>query len=150
MWFVFDNIEHRNDLKGQSGRTYSAYVVTGTRRGFNGEPDMPYQKVLFPNQSCTIIERGIPRPGMSIVQFFEKAVTPGETLSIKSERDGKFWKWDTISKMEETLPTYEPLTEEEIQRYRQSNSSSASSPATTAAPAAKLPSFLSDNSSVPF
>lgn len=149
MWFVFDNIEHRNDLKGQSGRTYSAYVVTGTRRGFNGDPDMPYQKVLFPNQSCTIIERGIPRPGMSIVQFFEKAVTPGETLSIKSERDGKFWKWDTISKMEETLPTYEPLTEEEIQKYRQSQANAA--PANnTAVPAAKLPSFLSDNTSVPF
>ena len=83
MWFVFDNIEHRNDLKGQSGRIYSAYVVTGTRRGFNGDPDMPYQKVLFPNQSCTIIEHGIPRPGMSIVQFFEKAVTPGETLPLR-------------------------------------------------------------------
>lgn len=146
MWFVFDNIEHRNDLQGQSGKKYSGYVVTGTKRGYDGAPDVPYQKILFENQSCTVIERGIPRPGVSIVQFFQKGVKPGDLLVIKNERDGRFWKWDTITKRDESIPTYEPLTEEEIQNY--SKSGSSTQPA--AAPAAKLPSFLSDNSSVPF
>lgn len=145
MWFVFDNIEHRTDLQGQSGKTYSGYVVTGTKRGFDGAPDAPYQKVLFENQSCTIVERGIPRPGMSIVQFFQKGVKPGELLVIKSEREGRFWRWSTITKRDEVIPTYEPLTDADVQNYKQNNPT-----VNVTAPAAKLPSFLSEPTQVPF
>lgn len=118
MWLKFDSIDYRENLEGQSGKKYSAWVVSGTKKGFKGEPDQPYTKVLFENQTITVIERGITRPGQSVVQFFQKAAKPGDVFDIKSERDGKFWKWITITKLEDNNPTYTPLTDEEVQRIQ--------------------------------
>lgn len=125
MWFRFESIDEKHDLIGQSGKPYSGFVVSGVKLGYQDTPDQPYQKVLFSNQACTIIEHGITRPGMSIVQFFQKAAKPGDVFDIKSEREGKFWKWISISKREDNNPTYEPLTDEQVNQYKMAQAAQA-------------------------
>lgn len=145
MWFKFENIEEKHDLVGQSGKKYSGFVVTGMKKGFQGEPDTPYQKTLFSNQAITVIERGITRPGQSVVQFFQKAAQPGDMFDIKSEREGKFWRWISIAKLEDNNPTYEPLTDEQVKAYEMVQAASRpqyAQPTGVSGMDAKLPAFL--------
>lgn len=125
MWFRFESIDEKHNLVGQSGKSYSGFVVSGVKLGYQDSPDQPYQKVLFPNQACTVIERGITRPGVSVVQFFQKAAKPGDVFDIKSEREGKFWKWISIAKREDNNPTYEPLTDEQVNQYKMAQAAQA-------------------------
>ena len=117
MWFIFDSIEHRTDLVARSGNTFSAYVLKGQRKGYDKEPDTPYEKKLFETSSCTVIEDGIERPNCSTVQFFQKACVPGDIVIIKFvRRNGSMWDISTVEKLSNSksnIPTYEPLTEEQ-------------------------------------
>lgn len=113
MWVKFDNIEFKKGIVSKSGNTFDAWVATGTKQGFQDEPDKPWEKYFFDNQATTIVERGMLRPGCSIVQFLQKGVKPGDTISIKSERDGKFWRITSMENVANQKPTYEPLPEEE-------------------------------------
>lgn len=111
MWFIFDSIEQRDDLKSRAGRTYSAYILKGERKGYGDEPNTPYEKVLFETSACTVIEHGQHRPNCSVVQFFQKAVNKGDTVIIKFVR-GKapnMWDIESLENLQGNLPTYEPL-----------------------------------------
>lgn len=123
MWFIFDKIEERKGLKGRSGKEYDAFVVCGTKKGFQGEPDSPYEKTIFPNTPVTVIEKGVTRPNQSLVQYFQKACHPGDTIIITSEREGRFWRWAKVeNRSTSNVLSYEPLTDEEAERIRKSQS----------------------------
>jgi len=115
MILVFESIEEVKDKISRQGKRYDCWIVRGKKKGFEGAPDMPYEKTIFPTDTITVLEQGISRPGCSLLQFLQKACKPGDSLTIKSERDGKFWRWANIQKYEGRggfggdLPTYEPL-----------------------------------------
>ena len=116
MWFIFDSIELKHDLVSRAGRTFTGYVLKGERKGYDKDPNTPYEKILFENTATTVIEKGIERPNCSIVQFFQKACSPGDIVIIKFvRRGGNMWDISSVEKLGESknLPTYEPLTEEQ-------------------------------------
>lgn len=116
MWFIFDSIELKHDLVSRAGRTFTGYVLKGERKGYDKDPNTPYEKILFENTATTVIEKGIERPNCSIVQFFQKACSPGDIVIMKFvRRGGNMWDIASVEKLDESrnLPTYEPLTEEQ-------------------------------------
>lgn len=113
MWVEFDKIEFQDNLRSRSGSEYSAWVATGTKQAYKDVPAAPWRKVFFENQATTVVERGMPRPGCSIVQFLKKGVSKGDILVIKSERDGPtFWRIVSMENKSRNMPSYEPLPEE--------------------------------------
>lgn len=140
MWFVFNNIELKHDLVSRAGKTFTGYVLNGEKKGYNGEPNTPYQKILFENTVATVIEQGIERPNCSVVQFFQKACRPGDIVIMKfSRRGGNMWDIASVEKLSNSseLPTYEPLTAEQVQALKSHGvvGSEASYAATGATPA---------------
>ena len=113
MWLVFEGIEEKKDMVSRQGKKFDGWVIHGTKKGFQETPDEPYTKTIFDNQSITVVEKGVVRRGQSLLQFLQKAVKPGDTLSIQSERDGKFWRWTKIENRSQENPSYEPLTDEQ-------------------------------------
>ena len=80
-----------------------------------------YEKILFDNTATTVIEKGIERPNCSIVQFFQKACSPGDIVIMKFvRRGGNMWDIASVEKLGESrnLPTYEPLTEEQAKALK--------------------------------
>lgn len=120
MWLIFDSIEFNPNLVSRTGTKYGAWVLKGKRKGYNGEEDSPYEKKFFDNQATTIIEHGIPRPNCSIVQFFQKGVVPGDVVKIKFVRNGQRWDVESMEPLAKTAPTYEPLTESEVEKLKAS------------------------------
>lgn len=113
MIFLFDSVEQIKDRVSRQGKRYDCWVVKGKKKGFDGAPDLPYEKTIFETDTITVIEQGITRPGCSLLQFLQKACVPGDSLTVVSERDGKFWRWASIQKYtgkgSKPIPTYEPL-----------------------------------------
>ena len=110
----FDSVEQVTDRISRGGKRYDCWVVKGLKKGFDGAPDVPYEKTIFETDTITVFEQGVTRPGCSLLQYLQKACKQGDSLTVKSERDGKFWRWTSISKYERQgdgrkLPTYEPL-----------------------------------------
>lgn len=143
MWFIYDKIEFKDDLVSRAGKRYSGWLLQGEKKGFNGEPNQPWQKTLFESTAATVIEKGIDRPNCSVVQFFQKACQPGDTVIITQERRvGTANMWDIVSVQKlgdnAPLPTYEPLTEEQLQqetlKSKQIHGSEAAMAATTTPP----------------
>lgn len=118
MWLVFEGIEEKKDMVSRQGKKFDGWVIHGTKKGFQETPDEPYTKTIFDNQSITVVEKGVVRRGQSLLQFLQKAVKPGDTLSIQSERDGKFWRWTKIENRSQENPSYEPLTDEQADMLR--------------------------------
>ena len=118
MWLVFEGIEEKKDMVSRQGKKFDGWVIHGTKKGFQETPDEPYTKTIFDNQSITVVEKGVVRRGQSLLQFLQKAVKPGDTLSIRSERDGKFWRWTKIENRSQENPSYEPLTDEQADLLR--------------------------------
>ena len=118
MWLVFEGIEEKKDMVSRQGKKFDGWVIHGTKKGFQETPDEPYTKTIFDNQSITVVEKGVVRRGQSLLQFLQKAVKPGDTLSIQSERDGKFWRWTKIENRSQENPSYEPLTDEQADLLR--------------------------------
>jgi hypothetical protein len=114
MWITFDSIEYNPKCTSRNGKTFAGWVAKGTKKGFDDEPDSPWEKVFFDNNATTIIERGISRPGCSIVEFLQKACKKGDTLVIRNERDGKFWRVVSMQNISMDKPSYTPLTEAEV------------------------------------
>ena len=112
MWIIFDKIEERNDLVSKAGKNYTGFILSGTKKGFEGTADEPYEKVFFDTQTATVIEKGVSRPGKSIVQFFQKACKAGDMLVIRNEKDGKNWRIVSIENISGKKPSYEPLPED--------------------------------------
>lgn len=121
MWFIFDSIELKHDLVSRAGRTFTGYVLKGERKGYDKDPNTPYEKILFENTATTVIEKGVERPNCSVVQFFQKAVSPGDIVILKfSRKGGNMWDIASVEKLggSTELPTYEPLTEEQAQALK--------------------------------
>ena len=115
MWFQFDTLAFEEGRTSRTGTKYNAWVLRGKRKGFKGEPDTPYEKVVFENTTGTVIEKGINRPDCSVLQFFQKAVKPGDIVKIKYVRNGQRWEFGTLEKLNDAAnPTYEPLTDEQV------------------------------------
>ena len=130
MWVIYQGIEERKNMVSQAGNKFDCFVLQGIKKGYNGEPDKPYEKILFPNTTITVIERGLLRNGMSLLQFLQKACKPGDLLIVKSERDRNgTWRWTQIEKKDDSMPTYEPLSDEDFNKL-----STVAAPAVSAAP----------------
>lgn len=115
MWITFQGIEEKKGIPSRNGGTYDAWVMTGIKRGFNDAPDEPYTKVLFDTTTVAVKEKGVTRPGQSLLQFLQKACNAGDTLVVKSEREGKFWRWSVIENRSGVKPSYTPLTDEQAE-----------------------------------
>ncbi len=117
MWFVFDSLEEKKGCVGRSGKVFDAWILKGTKKGYEDTPDAPYEKTIFDTSVTSITEKGIHRDGISVLQYFQKQAKKGDTFVIKSERDGKFWRWAHIEKLGEqkAKPEYTPLTDEQAE-----------------------------------
>lgn len=131
MWVKFDNIKFVEGMQSKNGTTYSGWVASGIKKGYGEEPDSEWQKTFFDNSTCTIIEKGILRPGLSIVQFLQRGVKPGDTVEIKSEKDGRFWRIVSMENISNRVAEYTPLTDEQIAQA-QVSSAALAQPAATA------------------
>lgn len=96
MWVSNVKIQQR-EFESMDGRPYTAYEITGIKKGYNGAPDEEWSKKVFESDAATVIENGVARPGISVVSFFKNAVKESDTVSIKQERAGKFWKINELS-----------------------------------------------------
>lgn len=88
MWFKFESIEFKKGLKAKSGRLYDAWVLKGMKKGFDNEPDTPYEKTFFDNTTTSVIEKGVTRPGISIVSFFRNGCEPGDMIVLQYIKSG--------------------------------------------------------------
>lgn len=88
MWLKFDSIEFKKGLTAKSGRKYDAWLLKGMKKGFNDEPDTPYEKTFFDNTTVSVIEKGVTRPGISIVSFLRNGCEPGDTLALQFSKQG--------------------------------------------------------------
>ncbi len=95
MWFQFGNIEERTFDKANGDGTYTAFELTGIKKGYQNAPDEEWSRKIFKSQSVTVIENGQARPDISLVSFFQKAVKPGALIDVKQQRNGNYW--DIIS-----------------------------------------------------
>lgn len=133
MWLTFESIEEKKNMPARNGKTYDAWVLSGIKRGYEGSPDEPWSKVIFPQTAVAIREKGVLRRNQSLLQYLQKACKPGDTLIIKSEKDGKFWRIVSIENRNENVPTYEPLTDEQAAVLREKQEMNEKS---------ELPSFI--------
>lgn len=118
-WITFERLEYDPAMVSRTtGKTYAGYRLQGIKRGYGNMPDAPYEKVLFDNTTATVIEKGVKRPGMSVIEFIKKAVQPGDTIDMKQQRRGQFWEITTIENITNKTPTYEPLSDSEAERLR--------------------------------
>jgi len=88
MWIKFDSIEFKKGLTAKSGRKYDAWLMKGMKKGFNDEPDTPYEKTFFDNTTTSVVEKGVTRPGISIVSFLRNGCEPGDTLALSFSKSG--------------------------------------------------------------
>ena len=92
MWLIFDSIEHRTDLESRKGTTYSGYVLSGLKKGYDTEPDEPYSKILFDGTIVTVIQ-GASKVQMDLVEFFQQC-NKDDLVVIKQEKAGaEKWNW---------------------------------------------------------
>ena len=118
MWLEFEKLEEKKGMVGRSGKKFDGWVLHGTKKGFQEDPDAPYTKTIFDSQVITVVEKGVTRRNQSLLQYLQKAVKPGDTLNITSERDGKFWRWSKIENRSSERPSYEPLTDDQADYLR--------------------------------
>lgn len=88
MWIKFESIEFKKGLKAKSGRLYDAWVFKGMKKGFENEPDTPYEKTFFDNTTTSVIEKGVTRPNISIVSFLQHGCEPGDMLVVQFAKSG--------------------------------------------------------------
>jgi hypothetical protein len=103
MWLEYDNCEFRSDLKSRKGDTYSAYVLSGTKRGWKEAPDEPWSKTIFENTFVTVIDRK-GTAEMVVNEFFDMC-EPGDLIDVKQTKEGDFWKFVSLeNKARSVLP----------------------------------------------
>ena len=114
MWLKFDEIKFETGLTARSGNKYDAWILKGVKKGVGDTPDEDYQKILFDNSTCTVIEHGIERHNMPVVQFFQKAVKPGDLVAMKYSRKGKLPELNSVENLSNKgANEYVPLTAEQ-------------------------------------
>lgn len=122
MWFKFESIEFKKGLKAKSGRLYDAWVLKGMKKGFDNEPDTPYEKTFFDNTTTSVIEKGVTRPNISIVSFFRDGCEPGDMIVLQYTKSGPRRNLDVESVRNltkdgntNTAQKYTPLPEQEAE-----------------------------------
>lgn len=138
MWYIHESITHKTDLVSKAGKTYSAFILKGEKKGFPvGSPNEPYERIILPSTSATVIEHGIQRPNISVADYFMKAVKPGEMIEIKFNRTSKGADIVSVENItNRTATAYTPLSEQEV---RAAYTSQQSTPSTTLAGGSELP-----------
>lgn len=137
-WIVYEGLEYETDRVSKAGKKYDCYVMKGTKKLYpDGEE--PYAKVFFDNSSTTIIEKGVARPNISVVQFLQKGCNPGDLLVIKNVRRGGKWELESIENRTTnrgggTVNDYEPLSKEELNDMQNKMMGYESDPTRPAAP----------------
>jgi len=113
-------------------------VMKGIKKGYDNAPDEPYEKVFFDNSATTVIEKGVARPGISIVQFLQKACKPGDTICIKNVRKQGRWELESIENKTTSkggfAVDYEPLSNEEAALMQSQQMQPVADPTRPAAP----------------
>lgn len=145
MWVEFNSIESSDKITSRAGKTFPGWIAKGTKKGYDGAPDSPWEKIFFDNSDTTIIERGVARPGISIVSFLRDGCKAGDTLVIRNEREsnGKFWRITSIENISQKKPaTYKPLSDEEITALQLKQCG--------AEPTVEAPEFVREAPAVPF
>ena len=141
-WIIFDSIDFEQNRKSKAGKPYDCYVLRGIKKGFDGAADEPYEKIFFENSATSIIEKGVVRPNVSIVQFLQKGCNPGDTISIKNVRRSGRWELESIENKTAaksgTAADYEPLTNEQLEQLRSMQMPAMSDPTRPAAPATPM------------
>lgn len=141
-WITFESIDFEEGRTSKTGKKYDCYVMRGTKKGFDGVADAPYEKIFFDNSATNIIEKGVVRPGVSIVQFLQKACNPGDVISLKNVRRGGKWELESIENKTTSrgggAADYEPLTNEELTMLRNAQMPAMSDPTRPAAPVTPL------------
>lgn len=116
-WITFNSIELEKDRVSKTGKKYDCYVMRGTKKGFPPAEDEPYEKIFFDNSTAPILERGVLRPGISIVSFLQHGCKPGDMIKIKNVRRGATWEIESIENMTTSkggaAKEYTPMTDEE-------------------------------------
>ena len=135
-WITFESIEKKDDLVSKAGNKYSAWVLRGTKRGYKADPDTQYEKILFENRAVTVIEKGIERPGISIVQFFLNGCKPGDLVILKSVQKNGRWEIESVENRAYTnaAADYEPLDAAEINAMKAAAPQMVADPTRPAAP----------------
>ena len=90
MWVVFENLEFRTDLESKKGNKYSAWIMSGIKKGWQEEEDSPYSKQFFDGTFVTVKDRK-GEVEMDMKEFFE-ACEPGDTVVLENKKDGANWK----------------------------------------------------------
>lgn len=147
MWLTFNSIEYKPNLVSpKTGKEYSAYIVKGMKQKFPmGSGEEEWQRTFFDTTTATIIEQGINRPNKSVVQFFQKAVRPGDKVEIKSEKAGAFWEivsLENITNKGREVPTYEPLSPEELESIKNMTAPTIPAPPAAGSEADNLPPWI--------
>lgn len=147
MWLTFNSIEYKSNLiSAKTGKEYSAYIVKGMKQKYPaGTGEEPWERTFFDTSTATIIEQGINRPNKSIVQFFQKAVRPGDRVEIKSEKSGLFWEissLENITNKGREVPTYEPLSPEELESIKSMTTQSTPTPTVAGSESDSLPPWI--------
>lgn len=88
MWLKYEGIEFKQGLVSKAGKRYDAWILKGQKKGFNDEPDTPYEKTFFDNTTTTVVEKGVNRPGISIVSFFKNGCDVGDTVIMTYTKQG--------------------------------------------------------------
>lgn len=127
MWVIYESME-KKELTSKAGKPYVAWSFEGTKKGMKskGEPDTPYQRSFFDNQLVTVIEKGVVRPNVPVVQFIQKACKPGDQIELKFDRSGTMPVLTTVRNMSDDVPVYEPLSDEEATQLLASQNSGGS------------------------
>lgn len=138
-WITFEELTYETDRVGKSGKKYDCYLMKGIKKGYDGTPDEPYEKVFFENSATTVIEKGVARPNISIVQFLQKGVNPGDMIAIKNVRKQGKWEIESIENKTASkggfVVDYEPLSDAEAMQLQSQQMQPEIDPTRPAAPA---------------
>lgn len=115
-----DSFSYETGLIGRtSGKKYDAWVLKGTKLGFDGPDEEGYSKVFFDNTACAVYEKGVRRENVSAVGFIQNMVKEGDVVEIKHIKSGRGWTLDSIRNTTTDKPVYTPLSDEELAMLQQ-------------------------------
>lgn len=109
MWFQFSSITER-EFESKQGKPYTAFELVGIKKGWKTDPDSEWSRKIFKNDAVTVIEKGVKRPNISLVSYFQKAVKPGAMVKIVQERNGQFWDIVSVEDISEGASSPEEYT----------------------------------------
>lgn len=114
MWVDFEKIELRSDLTSTKGRKYSAYIVSGNKRGWGDEPDDPtWSKPVFPDAMSKVIDRN-GEMEMALHEFFEMC-EPGDLIAIENKKENGYWRMVSVENKTRPVLSKNQTSQQEAQ-----------------------------------